>query len=147
MRDSMLACAGSLDKTLGGPEIPTEQATQSPRRSMYFVQHGEAQMLFLSTFDGANPCECYRRTSTVLPAQALALTNSELLIHYARTCADRLSQQIQRQALVDISSNSALSPGLQELFKSLSDPAGTECQPRVSGRVGANGVNCQPSRS
>jgi hypothetical protein len=51
-------------------------------------------MQFLDTFDGPNVCDCYRRTSTVLPQQALALTNSELLVHYGRILAKRISDDI-----------------------------------------------------
>lgn len=94
VRDSVLACAGVLDRTRGGPEIEVDQWVTRPRRSMYFTQHGESQMLFLSTFDGANPCECYRRSNTVLPSQALALTNSELLVHYGRLCAAHLQTKL-----------------------------------------------------
>lgn len=105
VRDSVLACAGALDRTLGGPEIEVDQWVKRPRRSMYFTQHGESQMLFLSTFDGANPCECYRRSNTVLPSQALALTNSELLVHYGRICAGVLQQKLPASPIVDASSN------------------------------------------
>ncbi len=105
VRDSVLACAGALDRTLGGPEIEVDQWVKRPRRSLYFTQHGESQMLFLSTFDGANPCECYRRSNTVLPSQALALTNSELLVHYGRICAAKLQAQLATRKTVDVSTN------------------------------------------
>ena len=91
VRDSVIACAGSLDVSHGGREIDVADWIKTPRRSLYFTQHGEAQMLFLDTFDGANVCECYKRTSTVLPSQALAMSNSELLVHYGRVCAQRLT--------------------------------------------------------
>ncbi len=97
VRDSVLACSGALDSSMGGPEIEVDQWIKRPRRSLYFTQHGESQMLFLSTFDGANPCECYRRSSTVLPSQALALTNSELLVHYGRLTAGHLQKRLASQ--------------------------------------------------
>ncbi|MCC6510746.1 MAG: DUF1553 domain-containing protein, partial [Pirellulaceae bacterium] len=98
VRDSVLACSGVLDSSLGGREIDVDQWIKSPRRSLYFTLHGESQMLFLSTFDGANVCDCYRRTSTVLPSQALALANSELLVHYGRVCAAKLSADLKHAA-------------------------------------------------
>ena len=104
VRDSVLACAAVLDRTMGAPEIEVDQWVKRPRRSMYFVQHGESQMLFLSTFDGANPCECYRRSNTVLPSQALALTNSELLVHYGRLCARSLQEKTASAKILDASS-------------------------------------------
>ncbi len=94
VRDSVLACSGSLDKTLGGPEIDPAAWHTTPRRSLYFTIHGESKMQFLDTFDGPNVCDCYRRTSTVLPQQALAMTNSELSVHYGRILATRLSEEI-----------------------------------------------------
>lgn len=94
VRDSVLACSGSLDKTLGGPEIDPAAWHTTPRRSLYFTIHGESKMQFLDTFDGPNVCDCYRRTSTVLPQQALAMTNSELSVHYGRILAKRISEEI-----------------------------------------------------
>lgn len=93
VRDSVLACSGVLDMTLGGPEIDHSQWVSSPRRSIYFTIHGEAKMQFLDTFDGPNVSECYRRTSTVMPQQALALTNSPLLVHYGRVLAAKIEQE------------------------------------------------------
>jgi mono/diheme cytochrome c family protein len=78
VRDSLLAVAGELDAAVGGPEVPQDQGLVSRRRSLYFAHHGEARMEFLDLFDAANPCDAYRRTASVLPQQALALTNSDL---------------------------------------------------------------------
>src|SRR5262249_52132056 len=60
------------------------------RRSLYFAHHGEAKMQFLELFDAANPCDCYRRTVSVVPQQALALANSELTRRAAGTLAAKL---------------------------------------------------------
>jgi hypothetical protein len=91
VRDSLLAVAGELDATAGGPEIPQDQGLVSRRRSLYFAHHGEARMEFLDIFDAANPCDAYRRTASVLPQQALAMTNSDLAQKLSRTLADKLS--------------------------------------------------------
>jgi hypothetical protein len=93
VRDSILATAGPLDRRIGGPEIPQEQGQSSHRRSLYFDHHGESRMEFLDLFDAANPCDCYRRTTSVLPQQALALSNSELIQHMGRILAHRLEAQ------------------------------------------------------
>jgi hypothetical protein len=90
IRDGMLAVAGELDTTAGGPEIPQEQGLSSRRRSLYFAHHGEARMEFLDIFDAANPCDAYRRTASVLPQQALAMTNSELALRLSRVLAGKL---------------------------------------------------------
>ena len=44
VRDSLLAVAGELDTTAGGPELPQDQGLASRRRSLYFAHHGEARM-------------------------------------------------------------------------------------------------------
>ena len=90
VRDSLLEVAGELDKTIGGHEIDHKQGMVSRRRSLYFAHHGEEKMEFLELFDAANPCDCYKRTSSIQPQQALALTNSELTKILSRQLAARL---------------------------------------------------------
>jgi hypothetical protein len=90
VRDSLLAAAGELDLAVGGPEIPQDQGLTSRRRSLYLAHHGEARTEFLDLFDAANPCDAYRRTTSVLPQQALALTNSELALRTSRALAAQL---------------------------------------------------------
>jgi hypothetical protein len=90
VRDSLLAVAGSLDSTMGGHELDHQQGLTSHRRSLYFAHHGEEKMEFLELFDGANPSDCYQRTLSVQPQQALALTNSELTQALSRTLALKL---------------------------------------------------------
>ena len=91
IRDSLLYVAGDLDLTIGGADIPQDQGLTSKRRSLYFTQHGEARVEFLDLFDAANPCDAYRRTTSVLPQQALALSNSELALRLSRLLAGKLS--------------------------------------------------------
>jgi hypothetical protein len=49
-------------------------------------------MQFLELFDAANACDCYRRTTSVLPQQALALSNGPLAQKQSRLLAGRLAQ-------------------------------------------------------
>ncbi len=98
VRDSVLAVAGELDTTLGGPEIDQSQGLVSRRRSLYFAHHGESKMEFLELFDGANPCDCYVRTSSILPQQALALANSELTRVQAEVLARQLGEKVAADA-------------------------------------------------
>ncbi|MBL8888784.1 MAG: PSD1 domain-containing protein [Planctomycetaceae bacterium] len=95
VRDSVLASAGMIDLQQGGADIEVAKWHESPRRSLYFTIHGEGDMTFLNTFDGPNVGECYRRTSTVLPQQALALTNSELVLKYGRELARQISSKLE----------------------------------------------------
>ncbi|MEJ7593711.1 MAG: DUF1553 domain-containing protein [Planctomycetaceae bacterium] len=96
VRDSLLAVAGELDETMGGHEIDHKQGMTSHRRSLYFAHHGEEKMEFLELFDAANACDCYKRTSSVQPQQALALTNSELTKTLSRQLAKRLWSEVNQ---------------------------------------------------
>lgn len=90
VRDSLLGLSGELDHTLGGHEIDHKQGMTSRRRSLYFLHHGEEKMEFLELFDAANACDCYSRTSSIQPQQALALINSELTKSLSRHLEKRL---------------------------------------------------------
>jgi hypothetical protein len=92
VRDGVLFVAGNLDTTAGGPEIPLTEGETSPRRGVYFRHAHERQVKFLELFDAANPCDAYRRTESVLPQQALALTNSELAQRLSRVLAGKLTR-------------------------------------------------------
>ncbi|QDU36354.1 Chromosome partition protein Smc [Maioricimonas rarisocia] len=94
VRDGMLYLAGSLDETIGGREIDHKEGMTVPRRSLYFAHHGESKMEFLALFDGANACDCYRRTTSVMPQQALAMSNSQLALEQGRLLAGRLREQM-----------------------------------------------------
>ncbi|WP_235963692.1 DUF1553 domain-containing protein [Tautonia rosea] len=93
VRDSLLHVAGVLDLTRGGPEIDQSQGLVSRRRSLYFAHHGEGSMQFLELFDAPDPGECYRRTTSVVPQQSLALANSEMALAMARTIAAELETE------------------------------------------------------
>lgn len=92
VRDSLLTLAGRLDLSLGGPSLDPDKAEMSPRRSLYFVQNADAEHRFLATFDNSNVLECYRRNESVVPQQALALTNSRL----GRECAEAMAARLSR---------------------------------------------------
>jgi hypothetical protein len=47
-------------------------------------------MPFLELFDAADACEAYTRTSTVVPQQALALTNNDMVLDLSQALAERL---------------------------------------------------------
>src|SRR5207249_903423 len=78
VRDSLLHLAGELDLTRGGPSIETPMQEASKRRSLYFFHSAIERNKFLSTFDEADPLDCYRRRTSIIPQQALALSNSKL---------------------------------------------------------------------
>jgi hypothetical protein len=90
VRDSLLQVAGTLDPAVGGPDIDFSQGFTSRRRSLYLTHHGEGRMPFLELFDAPDACEAYTRTVSVIPQQALALTNNELARALSRDLARRL---------------------------------------------------------
>ena len=98
VRDSLLRVGGSLDNTVGGPPIVHTLGQTVPRRSIFFRQDKERQMVFLSLFDGAKVNECYRRVPTVAPQQALAMYNSRL----ASEQATRLANQVEAIIATDV---------------------------------------------
>ncbi len=116
VRDSVLAVSGSLDKNMGGPEIPESDAESNFRRSLYFRITPNEKAALLETFDLANPNECYRRQESVIPQQALALMNSGLAIGQARMLAGKLTaelaatdDQIDRDAFISAAFETILS--------------------------------------
>lgn len=79
VRDSLLHLAGKLDFTQGGQELENKDAFNTYRRSLYYSTHPEngGQSAQGELFDAPDGQECYRRTRSIVPQQALALTNSE----------------------------------------------------------------------
>ena len=90
VRDAMLALAGTLDAAMGGPPVPEGQQADSRRRSLYFWHSDISRNLFLTTFDDASVAECYRRDQSIVPQQALALSNAALAHDVAATIAGRI---------------------------------------------------------
>jgi hypothetical protein len=93
VRDSILHVADNLNPLLGGPDLDQNQGLAINRRSLYFRSAHEKQMTFLNIFDGPNVTECYQRTESVAPQQALALANSSLAVSQARLLARRLATE------------------------------------------------------
>jgi hypothetical protein len=92
VRDSLLHLAGELDLARGGPSIETPQQDASKRRSLYFFHSAIERNKFLSTFDEADPLDCYRRRDSIIPQQALALSNSKL----AGTMAEKIAARLEK---------------------------------------------------
>ncbi|MGV3756352.1 MAG: PSD1 and planctomycete cytochrome C domain-containing protein [Verrucomicrobiota bacterium] len=91
VRDSLLQLAGQLDLTMGGPTIDPKKEDTVFRRSLYFTHSKDDVHKFLETFDNANVFDCYRRSESVLPQQALALANSKLSVVAAGKLAEKLA--------------------------------------------------------
>ena len=96
IRDNVLAVGGQLDKTIGGVDIDFRQGEESKRRSIYLRHAYEKQMTMLVLFDAASPNECYRRSESIVPQQALALTNSSLSLSQSRLLARKLWKEVSQ---------------------------------------------------
>ena len=94
VRDSLLHLAGELELINGGPSIETPMQEASKRRSLYFFHSAIERNKFLSTFDEADPLDCYRRRDSIIPQQALALSNSKLAVSLAEKMAVRLDKSL-----------------------------------------------------
>jgi hypothetical protein len=123
VRDSLLALAGTLDFTGGGPSVPAAEQATSTRRSLYFFHSNNERNLFLTTFDEALVKDCYRREQSIVPQQALALSNSPLALDAAEQIAKRLTEKsADDEAFVRNAFRlvTGINPGSDELAASLS---------------------------
>ena len=77
VRDALLATADEIDFTMQGPPVPISNEA-SRRRSLYYFHSNIQKNMFLMLFDDASVLDCYRRTESIVPQQALALENSPL---------------------------------------------------------------------
>lgn len=84
VRDSLLQLAGVLDPAIGGPTIDPRQGDTAYRRSIYFTRSRDHHHKFISMFDDADILQCYRRSESIVPQQALTLANSKLALSMAR---------------------------------------------------------------
>jgi mono/diheme cytochrome c family protein len=88
VRDSLLHLAGELDPTVGGPPVPPNGS--SKRRGLYLLHSRDAEDKFLTMFDNADILQCYRRTESIVPQQALALANAGISLDAAGKIAARI---------------------------------------------------------
>ncbi len=96
IRDSMVHLAGELDKKMGGPSIKPSQNAR--RRSIYFLHDRDHKGPLLSRFDDADILACYRRSQSIVPQQALALSNSALSIRMSKGVYGLFYQQQEESA-------------------------------------------------
>jgi hypothetical protein len=94
VRDSLLSLAGELDPTMGGPSLNPVSEAASRRRSLYFVHSHNDHHRLLSMFDDASVLECYRRAQSIVPQQALALSNSRFALDMAARINARLHARL-----------------------------------------------------
>lgn len=96
VRDSLLSLGGKLDPKMGGPSVDPEPNVT--RRSVYLKHSRDQQDKFLTMFDDADILQCYRRSESIVPQQALALSNSKLAIEMSSEIAANLSASLGNDA-------------------------------------------------
>ncbi|MEM7559493.1 MAG: DUF1553 domain-containing protein, partial [Planctomycetota bacterium] len=120
------------------------------RRSLYFRHSRDDKDKFLATFDDADFLQCYRRQESVLPQQALALSNSKLSHDMASKIAAKLTststndsyEDFARRAFDLLLGREATSEELveckgfrQELGELYSDLSDAECNRRIRNKL------------
>jgi hypothetical protein len=90
VRDSMVSFSGALDTTIGGKPINLTDEPYSFRRSVYgYIDRGNLPEL-MAHFDFSNPeMSNSKRTTTVVPQQALFLMNSPMTVDIVRRIVAR----------------------------------------------------------
>jgi hypothetical protein len=91
VRDSLLHLAGVMDPKSGGPSLDPVDGVR--RRSLYFKHSRDQQNKFLKTFNDADHLQCYRRSESIAPQQALALSNGKLIIEMAGLIAGKIKSE------------------------------------------------------
>ncbi|MEY5026463.1 MAG: hypothetical protein RLZZ244_1991 [Verrucomicrobiota bacterium] len=89
-RDSLLSISGKLDRTPLGPSVNLVSEPYSLRRSVYGYLDRANMPDILMQFDVSNPIEPNsKRTSTIVPQQALFLMNSPFTLSVVQNVAQR----------------------------------------------------------
>jgi hypothetical protein len=90
VRDSMLVMGGMIDRTMGGQPVNITDEPYTFRRSIYgFVDRGNVPEL-MSHFDFSDPdMPNTKRSTTIVPQQALFLMNSPFAVEVARRVVAR----------------------------------------------------------
>ncbi|HEY8505556.1 MAG TPA: DUF1553 domain-containing protein, partial [Gemmataceae bacterium] len=89
-RDSLLAVAGRLDRTVGGRSVELFKEPYPTRRSLYGFIDRQNLPGVLRSFDFAIPdTHCPRRFVTTVPQQGLYLMNNAFVIEQAKALAAR----------------------------------------------------------
>jgi mono/diheme cytochrome c family protein len=90
LRDTLLAFSGKLDRSIGGKPVNLTDEPYSYRRSVYgYIDRGHMPEL-MSLFDFSDPnMPNSRRSSTIVPQQALFLMNSPMSVEVSRDIVAR----------------------------------------------------------
>ena len=105
LRDAILATSGGLERTFGGPYVPTarddlgeviavDNSASANRRSLYLQQRRTQTLSFLNLFDSPTMVfNCVQRPASTMPLQSLSLLNSAFMIAESQRFAARLARE------------------------------------------------------
>ena len=117
LRDSIMAAAGKLDPTPGGPPIELEMRTdglqvvsaKEPasakwRRSVYLTSRRTYPMTFLGVFDyPIIDTNCSRRVPSATPLQSLTMMNDDFVWQSAAALTERADSDLEQAYLLTLS--------------------------------------------
>lgn len=117
LRDSVMAAAGKLDTTAGGPPIALEMrpdglqvvSSKEPesarwRRSIYLTHRRTYPMSFLGVFDyPIIDTNCSRRVPSATPLQSLTMLNDDFVWQAAEALAKRAEDNVDAAYLLTLS--------------------------------------------
>lgn len=102
VRDSLLQLARRIDPTQGGPSIEANSQDASNRRSIYFFHSHNEHSKFLMQFDDAGVLECYRRSESIVPQQALTLANSKFTLTMSEVIAKKIQAKSDSEYVIAV---------------------------------------------
>ena len=149
-RDSLLVFSGNLDPAIGGKPINLTDEPYSYRRSVYgYIDRGNLPEL-MAQFDFSDPdMPNSKRTTSIVPQQALFLMNSPMAIDVARRIIERSEVAIAPDNLRRVFAiyrvifqrdpkpdeiKMALSFVGQEMASTPQNPASTEQEQKLAGK-------------
>jgi hypothetical protein len=95
IRDSMLAAAGLLDATVGGPSVEVKKRDISTRRTIYLEQKRSDLPFVQQLFDSPSTLTCCgRRRNSTVALQPLYLLNDSRIYEYAKAFAQRVTSEV-----------------------------------------------------
>jgi len=101
VRDTVIHLSGRLDSTMGGPDLPVTDGDEGTRRTIYYRYSRDHQIKFLTMFDPASVEECYRRRHSIVPQQALAMSNSKMVLMRGRQLAGLITAEVGSENSAD----------------------------------------------
>ncbi len=127
IRDSLLHLAGRLDTRMRGADLPVAASESTNRRSIYYRYARGDRIPFLVMFDAPSVEECYRRDETIVPQQALALSNSGIALARAAEVAAVIDGEVGQSDTPAVRSAFVVSAFERVLGRAPSDGERAEC--------------------